>query len=731
MGSRVSPEAQPAEPSTDAVRTVFRADDGPVDASGDQNAGSLPRGLDATAAGDTTRRRSAVRSLLRLLPYVRPVRLPLIAAGISALLATLAGLAIPLVVQRIIDGPIAESDRSGLLWMVGLVVLLGCAEAVLIFLRRRLISGPTTGIEATMRHDLYHHLQRLPASFHDQWSSGQLLSRAINDLAQVRRFLAFIAIFLVVNTITIIVGLGVLFYLAPFFGIVLLVAGIPVAVLCARYEAQYSVSSRRSQDQTGDLATTIEESVLGVRVLKAFGRGRHLGRKFAEQARALRTTEMRKVGIMGRLWLVVIALPETGIAVMIALGGLAVADGSLTLGALVAGITTATVLRWPIESMGWLLTETSQTATASDRYWEVRDAVRTVDEPSRPVALPADARGELRFENVSFAYAAEAAGPGRSAPDGHDGAARTRQTAAPTTVLRDVDLVVRPGETLALVGTTGSGKTTLTALPSRLYDVTGGRVTLDGVDVRDLPLELLRTRVATAFEDPVLFSMSVRENVALGAPQASDEDIVAALRVAHALEFVGALPWGLDTRIGEEGLSLSGGQRQRLALARAVVGRPSVLVMDDPLSALDVHTEAEVEAALRQVLRDVTALVVAHRPSTVALADRVALLVDGRIGAVGTHQELLATSAEYRRMLSTLDEEVVAATATDPAPAADVDSLNAGRGACPDETSPADAVESEAASPQEIVRAETHRPTDGRDRVRSGQAPTNEEMQAR
>jgi ATP-binding cassette subfamily B protein len=225
-------------------------------------------------------------------------------------------------------------------------------------------------------------------------------------------------------------------------------------------------------------------------------------------------------------------------------------------------------------------------------------------------------------------------------------------------VLRGVTLDVRPGETVALVGATGSGKTTLTGLVGRLADVTGGRVTIDGVDVRDLDLTTLRTVVATAFEEPVLFSASVKENVALGTAGATDDDVRQALRIASAEDFVEALPWGLDTRIGEQGLSLSGGQRQRLALARAVVGRPALLVLDDPLSALDVHTEAEVEHALRSVLTDVTALVVAHRPSTVQLADRVAMLVDGRIAAVGTHSELLATNEEYRNLLSTSDEDL-------------------------------------------------------------------------
>jgi len=268
------------------------------------------------------------------------------------------------------------------------------------------------------------------------------------------------------------------------------------------------------------------------------------------------------------------------------------------------------------------------------RFFEVRDIPPAITDAPHPVALGA-VRGELVLEGVRFRY------PG-----------------AADDTLRGVDLVVRPGETMALVGATGSGKTTLTALVPRLYDVTGGRVLVDGVDVRDVALAQLRRVVATAFEDPVLISASVRENVALGVPGCGDDEVWAALRVASADGFVAALPWGLDTRIGEQGLSLSGGQRQRLALARAVLGRPPVLVLDDPLSALDVHTEAEVEAALRRVLGGVTALVVAHRSSTVQLADRVAMLRDGVIAAVGTHRELLASDPEYRALLASTDQEV-------------------------------------------------------------------------
>jgi ATP-binding cassette, subfamily B, bacterial len=341
------------------------------------------------------------------------------------------------------------------------------------------------------------------------------------------------------------------------------------------------------------------------------------------------------VHVMGLLWAAIIMLPEMSIGGHLLFGTFGIASGDMTVGTLVAAVTVATYLRWPTDSIGWLLAETNQAATAAARYWEVRDAEVTITDPARPRRLPEHARGHVRFENVHFAH------PGSD-----------------TEVLRGVTLDLRPGETIALVGATGSGKTTLTALVGRLADVTKGRVTVDGVDVRDLALDELRTVVATAFEEPVLFSASVRENVALGAPHLTEADVRQALRVASAEDFVENLPWGLDTRIGEQGLALSGGQRQRLALARAVVGRPSVLVLDDPLSALDVHTEAEVEHALRSVLADVTALVVAHRPSTVQLADRVALLADGRIAAVGTHSDLLAGNAEYRRLLSTMDDDV-------------------------------------------------------------------------
>jgi len=311
------------------------------------------------------------------------------------------------------------------------------------------------------------------------------------------------------------------------------------------------------------------------------------------------------------------------------------ADGQISVGELVAFFATATVLRFPVESIGFLLSMTFDTRTATDRFFEVLDSENTITDPANPKTV-ADPRGRLVFDDVHFRY--------QDAPlDRPD-------------ILDGIRLELEPGETMAIVGVTGSGKSTLTALTTRLYDVTAGAITIDGVDIRDLTRTELRTHLAMAFEDATLFSASVRDNVLLGRPESTEEELAEALQIAQAA-FVYDLPFGLDTKVGEEGLSLSGGQRQRLALARAVAAKPTVLILDDPLSALDVDTEALVEQALRKVLVKTTALIVAHRPSTVTLADRVALLEDGRVTAVGTHSHLLATNDHYRFVISSLEDE--------------------------------------------------------------------------
>ncbi|WP_442727418.1 ABC transporter ATP-binding protein [Streptomyces pseudogriseolus] len=574
--------------------------------------------------------RSTVRTLLRLWPYVRPVRARLFSAAFIAVLASCIGLVIPLVLKWMVDGPIADRDPAGV-WLGALyLLLLGLAEALLFGFRRWLVARPLSHVEAEMRAGLYRHLQRLPIAFHDRWASGQLLSRATGDLALLRMFFAFPLTFLLVNGVTILVGVIIMLVQDWALGLVILVPAAPVLITCVVFEKRYSLAARQAQDQVGDLTTVVEESVLGIRIIKGFGRHRSQARAFRELSGKLRGTELRKARLLATILGIIVTLPEFAIGAALVLGAVQVADGTLSAGTLVAFLSTALALRWPVDSIGFLLAMSQEAATATERYFEVMDA-----EPESGTTASAgkrDARreGGLRFENVTFRY-----------PDAPEGT---------PPVLNRIDLHIRPGESLALVGATGSGKTTLTALVPRLHEVTEGRITLDGRDITEMSREELRSRVAVAFEEPTLFSATVGENVLMGGGT-GEEDLERALAVAQA-DFAHALPQGTATQVGEQGLSLSGGQRQRLALARAVVGRPDFLVLDDPLSALDVHTEAAVETALRRVLADTTALIVAHRPSTVLLADRVALLSGGRITAVGTHHELLRGNAEYAHLMS-------------------------------------------------------------------------------
>ncbi|MEW2273989.1 ABC transporter ATP-binding protein [Streptomyces griseofuscus] len=588
----------------------------------------------------TTQDRSAVRSLLRLWPYVRPVRARLLTAALVAIVASCTGLVIPLVLKWLVDGPVADRDPAGV-WLGALyLLLLGIAEAVLFGIRRWLVARPLSRVEAGMRADLYRHLQRLPVAFHDRWASGQLLSRGTTDLMLLRMFLAFPLTFLLVNGVTILVGVAIMLAQDWLLGLVVLVPAVPVLWTCVVFEGRYARVARRAQDQVGDLTTLVEESVLGIRVVKGFGRHRSQARAFDALCADLRGTELHKARLLATIWGVIVTLPELAIGAALVLGVVQVADGDLSAGTLVAFLSTALALRWPVESIGFLLAMSQEAATATERYFEAMDEAPEGGPAGEPAAGPREPAPEpavlqdagLRFENVRFRY-----------PD-----------AAPDSppLLQHIDLHIRPGESMALVGATGSGKTTLTALVPRLHEVTSGRITLNGVDITAMPREELREKVAVAFEEPTLFSTTVGENVLMGAPDGTGaDDLDRALAIARA-EFAHALPEGTATRVGEQGLSLSGGQRQRLALARAVVGRPEFLVLDDPLSALDVHTEAAVEAALRRVLADTTALIVAHRPSTVLLADRVALLSGGRIAAVGTHQELLRGNAEYAHLMS-------------------------------------------------------------------------------
>jgi len=581
-------------------------------------------------------------ALWRLRGYLRPYRAQLAIMLAAACASVATEIVIPLLTKDLIDSGIHRHDKS-LLLPIGLAAIgLGAAQAALNFTRRWVQAGAVTGMEQAMRDDLYAHLQRLHTGFHDEWQSGQLLSRATTDLSAIRRFAGFGTIFLITNTVTFVAVVALLIHLNWWLGLITGSVFLPVAVASARFERRYRVLSRRSQDQQGDLATYVEEAATGIAVLKALGRRGEAAGQHGAQASEVYATQVSKARMRGTFWAGLDLIPNVVIGIIVVLGAIAVAHHSLTLGGLVAFITLTLQLVWPIEAMGYILASGQEAGTAAQRVYEILDTEPAIT--SSPAAPPGPAAtsgpatapapparrvpARLRFDRVEFRYQ----GTGR-------------------TVLRGLSLDLEPGQTLALTGTTGSGKTTLLHLVPRLADPVSGSVRIDGTDVRDLPLPVLRSLVGCAFEDPTLFSVSVRENVTFGAPGSCDAEIGQALAIAHA-GFVAGLPWGLDTRIGEQGMTLSGGQRQRLALARAILARPPVLILDDPLSALDVRTEEKVTQALRDVLAGTTALVVAHRPSTVLLADRVALLADGIIAAQGTHAELLASDPRYAELMS-------------------------------------------------------------------------------
>ena len=596
--------------------------------------------------------------------YLRPYYLGLALMILAAICAVSAEIAVPLITKSVIDSVVVQGIRSKLLPLSLAAIALGSIQAGLNFFRRWSLSSAVAGLEKVVRDDLYHHLQRLEPAFHDTWQSGQLLSRVTNDLATVRRFAGFGVVFFITNTWSFLLIVALLIRMNWWLGLLTGCLFLPVTVLCLRFEKRYRVLSRLSQDQQGDLATYVEEAATGIRVLKSLGRRDEAAARHLTQARLVYKTQIDKARLRGTFWASLDLAPNAVIGLLLLLGALAVSRHELSLGGLVAFVTLTLLLVWPIEAMGFIIATGQEAATAAQRIYEIFDTEPAITDPAGADAGAGPDRPGLssgRWQSGRKAQAAAAvtgAAPATAGPAAQRGAGRLAfdrvafsYPAVPALVLRDVSLELEPGETVALVGATGSGKTTLLHLVPRLADATAGRITLDGADIRGLPLPELRSRIGCAFEDATLFSASVRENVGFGVQHASEEAILAALDAAQA-EFVADLPWGLDTRIGEQGMALSGGQRQRVALARAILARPQVLLLDDPLSALDVHTEAKVTAALAEVLTTSTALIVAHRPSTVILADRVALLADGVIAAVGTHSELLATEPRYRELMS-------------------------------------------------------------------------------
>ena len=581
-------------------------------------------------------------AMARLWRIIKPIRPRLYMGLIVTIAASIVGLMIPQVLEFLVNS-LDTSPTATTVWIAGgVVVALGLVEAVLLWLRRIFAVGPSTETERQMRVRFYTRILDMPVAFHNDWGSGQLLSRSQQDVTQIRRWIAFGMIMTVSSAATVLVGIFMMSRSSMLLASIFLVIVIPIVVLTYRFQRDYSVLTRRSQDLNGEISTTVEQSVQGIRVLKAFGRSRQALSNFETDAVALRNNEIRKATTLARFDMFMLALPETMLGICLLLGLLQVNAGAMNVGELASFFATATLVVGPTRMLGMLFGQAVQTTTALERYFEVMDTENTIVSPQNPTPVDFDkATGELVMQDVRFRF--------------HDAPQDTPD------LFRGVNLHIHPGETLALVGVTGNGKSTLLQLVPRIFDITGGRIAIDGASVHEMDLDDLRRLTAFAFEDTTLFSFSVRENVLLGVdpalPQDVQEDI--AWEALHAADagFVADLAHGLDTHIGEQGFSLSGGQRQRIALARAIASRPALLLLDDPLSALDTKTEDRVIAQLREVLDNTTTFIIAHRSSTVALADRVALLDDGKIVAVGTHQELLRTSARYRYIMASQTEE--------------------------------------------------------------------------
>lgn len=581
-------------------------------------------------------------AMARLWRIIKPIRPRLYMGLVVTIAASIVGLMIPQVLEFLVNS-LDTSPTATTVWIAGgVVVALGLVEAVLLWLRRIFAVGPSTETERQMRVRFYTRILDMPVAFHNDWGSGQLLSRAQQDVTQIRRWIAFGMIMTVSSTATVLVGIFMMSRSSMLLALIFLIIVIPIVVLTYRFQRDYSILTRRSQDLNGEISTTVEQSVQGIRVLKAFGRSEQALSNFQTDAIALRKNEIHKATTLARFDMFMLALPETMLGICLLLGLLQVNAGAMNVGELASFFATATLVVGPTRMLGMLFGQAVQSTTALERYFEVMDTDNTIVSRKDPVPVDFDhATGELVMDEVRFRF--------------HDAPEDTPD------LFRGVNLHIHPGETLALVGVTGNGKSTLLQLVPRIFDITGGCITIDGVSVHDMDLDDLRRLTAFAFEDTTLFSFSVRENVLLGVdpslPDDVQEDIAwEALHTADA-GFVADLAQGLDTPIGEQGFSLSGGQRQRLALARAIASRPALLLLDDPLSALDTKTEERVIAQLREVLDNTTTFIIAHRSSTVALADRVALLDDGQIAAVGTHQELLRTSARYRYIMASQTED--------------------------------------------------------------------------
>jgi ABC-type multidrug transport system fused ATPase/permease subunit len=491
---------------------------------------------------------------------------------------------------------------------------------------RRLISGrQALDVEMDMRSSVYARLVRLSFGFYDRHQTGQLMSRASVDLQGVRFFLGYGLIFFFQNVLTVVSVTAVLFFFEWRLALIVLAVTPALVALAYRYSHIAHPTLRDVQQKLADVATVAEENIVGVHVVKAFAQETAEQEKFNRRSEHVFQQTLRANRQRATYVPLISFVPLLAQAAVLLAGARMVAHGSLTPGSFVAFNLYLSMLVMPLRALGMWIGQSQRATAAGERIFEVIDEPEEVANKGTARVLPSGG-GAIRFEHVSFEYL-----PGRP-------------------VLRDVDLDVPAGSTIALIGHTGSGKTTLTSLVPRFYDASSGRVTVDGVDVRDVTLISLRREIGVIAQDPFLFSASVRDNIAFGPGELSHEEVERAARAAQAHEFIERLPSGYDTVIGERGITLSGGQRQRIAIARALAVDPRILILDDATASVDATTEARIRTGLRAATRDRTTLIIAHRLSTLALADEIVVLDDGRIAARGTHEELVQSSSVYREI---------------------------------------------------------------------------------
>jgi ABC-type multidrug transport system fused ATPase/permease subunit len=563
------------------------------------------------------------QTFFRLLGFLRPYTLSLAVSTVLAIGYQGAQIALVWVTKDVIDNALAPRDSRQLWIYVQAIVALGLARAALMYGRRMISGRQALAVEMDLRQGLYAHLVRLSFGFYDRHQTGQLMSRATVDLQGVRFFLGYGLIFFFQNMLTVVFVTAVLLVFQ--WKLALIALGItPVLVALAyRYSHVAHPTLREVQQKLADVATVAEENIVGVHVVKAFAQEpreevKFRGRSEAVFDQTITANRQRALYVPLISW-----IPMLAQAAVLLVGARMVTSGELSVGGFVAFNLYLGMLVMPLRSLGMWIGQAQRATASGERIFQVMDEPEDVRDKPGAIELPPGG-GHIRFENVGFEYLT-----------GHP-------------ALEDLSLDVPPGRTIALIGHTGSGKTTLTSLVPRFYDVTAGRVTVDGTDVRDVTLRSLRREIGVISQDTFLFSATVRENITFGAPRLSDEEIEYVARLAQAHEFIDRLPDKYDTVIGERGITLSGGQRQRLAIARAIAIDPRILILDDATASVDASTEARIRLGLREAMKGRTTLIIAHRLSTIALADEIAVVDGGRICARGTHEELLDTNQVYR-----------------------------------------------------------------------------------